>query len=371
MNNPYDTYPDLSKVSNNIYKHVIPPFRSIINKKDNGIQQKITTFYPKEPKHYTQDWKAYNAAKTQEKIYFIDILNDIFSYIQEKPNSRGRPSYPAKDKLFAMCLQSYNQLSSRRCISDLTLSKKSKYITAVPYINSILNFYNDVSLVDMLKRLIQISGLPLKPFESQFAVDGSGLSTLIFERWLDIRTCENSLKRKWRKVHIVVGTRTNIITAVEITEGTAHDSPQFEQLLKETKELYDIKEISADMAYSSRKNLQIADDLGIVPYIPFRKNVKGNPSGYQIWREMFNFFKGDNEQFMEHYHRRSNVETTFSMIKQKFSHKLRCKKEIAQINEILIKCLCHNICCLIQEYFELNVDLNFNYCADLLVAQKK
>ena len=62
---------------------------------------------------------------------------------------------------------------------------------------------------------------------------------------------------------------------------------------------------------------------------------------------------------MRHYHRRSNVEATFSMIKRKFGERLRSKTEAAQINEVLCKVLCHNICCLISSIYELGVEPMF------------
>jgi transposase len=62
---------------------------------------------------------------------------------------------------------------------------------------------------------------------------------------------------------------------------------------------------------------------------------------------------------MQSYHKRSNVETTFHMIKSKFGDAVRSKLERAQINEVLCKVLCHNICCLIQSMFELNLKPKF------------
>lgn len=47
------------------------------------------------------------------------------------------------------------------------------------------------------------------------------------------------------------------------------------------------------------------------------------------------------------------------MIKSKFGDAVRSKLERAQINEVLCKVLCHNICCLIQSMFELNLKPKF------------
>jgi transposase len=62
---------------------------------------------------------------------------------------------------------------------------------------------------------------------------------------------------------------------------------------------------------------------------------------------------------MQSYHKRSNVETTFHMIKSKFGDKVRSKTRRAQINEALCKVLCHNICCLISAMHELNLKPKF------------
>jgi hypothetical protein len=62
---------------------------------------------------------------------------------------------------------------------------------------------------------------------------------------------------------------------------------------------------------------------------------------------------------MQSYHKGGNVETTFHMIKSKFGDSLRSKTKTAQINEALCKVLCHNICCLIQSMFELNIKPEF------------
>jgi hypothetical protein len=47
------------------------------------------------------------------------------------------------------------------------------------------------------------------------------------------------------------------------------------------------------------------------------------------------------------------------MIKAKFGDSLRSKIETAQVNEALCKVLAHNICCLIQNMYELNIKPEF------------
>ena len=71
------------------------------------------------------------------------------------------------------------------------------------------------------------------------------------------------------------------------------------------------------------------------------------------------FFLFNREEFPLHYHQRSNVETTFSMVKAKFGTKVRSKTETAQVNEILCKLLCHNLCCLVHATYELGIEATF------------
>lgn len=58
---------------------------------------------------------------------------------------------------------------------------------------------------------------------------------------------------------------------------------------------------------------------------------------------------------MKHYHKRSNVESAFNMVKMKFGDKLKSKNRLAQQNELLCKFIAHNIVVLIHEMYELGI----------------
>lgn len=47
------------------------------------------------------------------------------------------------------------------------------------------------------------------------------------------------------------------------------------------------------------------------------------------------------------------------MIKSKFGSRVRAKTPTAQVNEVLAKVLCHNLCCLVSVFFELGIDAKF------------
>lgn len=341
--------------------------------KERTNQKKLGEYCRKpfgEKRTYPQNWIAYNEAQSKEKILLINILNELLDNIPFPEIKKvGRKSVPIRDKIFYICLQAYNIKSSRRCIADLELCRRSGFTEKTPHFNTILKCLNDSSLAPYFKHLINVSGIPLQQVETDFAIDSSGFSTSQFDRWFDVRLGNNSDKRRFRKCHLTCGVKTNIITAVNITKGYSSDSIQFKDLVLTTNRIYNIREVSADKAYSSRANLNLVSQIGGIPYIPFKTNVTGKRRGNSLlWGRMYRYYMNHQEEFLQHYHKRSNSESTFHMLKMKFGGYVRSKKEIAQNNEILAKCLAHNICVLIQELFELGINLDFRKCAEIPIA---
>ena len=106
------------------------------------------------------------------------------------------------------------------------------------------------------------------------------------------------------------------ITSAKITEEHSADSPQFAELVKQTAENFEIKEVLADKGYSSRENYETVADIGGQAYIPFKSNATGNARGSKLWSRMYHYFELNRDEFMQHYHKRSNAETVFSSIKE-------------------------------------------------------
>jgi transposase len=115
--------------------------------------------------------------------------------------------------------------------------------------------------------------------------------------------------------------------------------------------------VSADKAYLGHENLAAIEAVGAVPYVPFKSNSKGE--GSVAWRKMWAVFMFKQEEFLAAYHKRSNVESTFSAIKRKFGAAVRSKRFTAQVNEILCKILCHNLSCLVHAMHELGIEPRF------------
>ncbi len=153
------------------------------------------------------------------------------------------------------------------------------------------------------------------------------------------------------------GVNTRIVTAVDVSGWAANDTNYFVPLVERTAAHFGIREVSADKAYLSHKNLEAVEALGGMPFVPFKSNtVEPTMEEEPIWARMYYYFMYNQLTFMEHYHMRSNIESAYSMIKGKFGSSLRSKGDTGQINEALCKVLAHNICVLVAARHELGIE---------------
>lgn len=308
---------------------------------------------------YGQNWSAYNAAQCQEKETVQVLLKSLCEGIQQPEyKGNGRPSLPLADVVYGATMKVYSGMSARRASSDIHDCAEKGLIDAEPHYNTVLRYLDKPELTSLLKDLIEQSTVPLKTIETHFAVDSTGFATSTYARWYDEKYGKERKHQKWLKLHAAVGAKTNAIMAVNVTEGNRNDSPEFLGLVKSTSKRFNVKEVSADKAYLSAENLEGVEALGANPLIPFKSNSRPDGNG-PTWNRLCCYFQAYRDDFLDRYHKRSNVEATFSAIKRKFGPAIRAKNEHAQINEVLVKVLCHNLTCLVHEIHELEIEPEF------------
>ncbi len=324
---------------------------------------------------YSQEWTTYNRAQVDEKDTFMRLLADLCSNVPQPVQTNGRPRLPLADMAFAATFKVYSRFSSRRFSSDLREAQERGLIVRAPHFNSVSNYMSDPGLTPVLYGLIESSARPLTAVERDFAVDSTGFSTGRFDRWIDYKygkPVETRIRRRWLKAHVMVGVRTNIVTSVQITPSNEHDGDRLPSLMANTAERFQIAEVSADKAYLSRRNAAAIEAIGATPYIPFMKNSKApvpTLDGMQTaWDRMWHAFSLNRDAFDTSYHKRSNVETAFSMVKSKFGDSVLSKSDTGQQNEVLCKLLAHNIVVVGHEALALGITPAF--CAGSPVAQK-
>ncbi len=334
-------------------KHVLA---ALLVAERDGIAQAPTLDTDNAPKRptYPQNWSVYNLCQTTEKHRFQELLFDLCRGLPPAERKEtGRKPLPWSDVVFGCAFKVYSTFASRRFDGDLKDAFEKGYLTRKPHYNSINGNLGNPALAPLLKSLIVRSALPLRAIETEFAIDSSGFSVSRFVKWFDERYGEQSGK-DWVKVHICTGVKTNVVTAIEIHGRNAADCPQFKPLLATTAENFTVKEMSGDKAYSSLENIEAVDKLGGFPALAFKANASGAIGG--AFERLFFYYTYHREDFLKAYHKRSNAESTFSMVKAKFRDNVRSRTDDAMTNEVLCKFLCHNICCVLMSQVELGIE---------------
>ncbi len=322
----------------------------------NVIETQSITFTKKTT--YKQNWPVYNESQQTEKKRFLALLSDPTRGMKEPerdPSKIGRKPTLMRDMVFASAFKVYSTVSTRRFACDLADAHEKGYITSLMNSITISAYLENAALTPILHSLITQSSLPLRSAETVFAPDSTGFSCSRFVRWYDEKYGVTRSGHDWVKAHAMCGTKTHIVTAVEIHDRDAADSPQFKPLVEATAKNFTVKEVPADKAYLSHDNLELVERLGGTAYVPFKSNSVQGEAG-RLWEKMFLYYQFNREDFLLHYHQRSNAESVFSMIKAKFRDNVRSRTDVAMKNEVLCKVLCHNICCVIKSHLELGIE---------------
>lgn len=320
--------------------------------------------------NYGRNWNKYNESSMKEKRMSLQFLTELLDGIDlQEPKKRGRKSLSVKEKLICLFIQCYNGLSSRRVISDIMTAKEANLISKSVHFNTITNYLKDPVITGILRKLINITTFPVRGLDSVMAVDATGMSCYMYERWSDVRNAGTTKRKMFSKLSVMSGTTTNIIFSASVGGGHEHDINFFERLLVEAYKISDIDVVCADKGYVSRENYRLAQELGMIPLIPFKKNNIKNSKGVRLWRLMYEAFHYRKAEYMAIYHQRSKVECVFAQIKRKFGATIKSKTPVSQENELLVRCLCHNLSILSQVAFDLNISIDF--CAEEITAHMK
>lgn len=327
----------------------------------DGTTTVTTVTVKAERKTYAQDWPRYDAAMKNERRHFHDLLADLCRLVPEPQKDRskgGRPSISLADSLFAACLKVYSLMSVRRFNGELEEAHKRGYISRLPHYNHAVDTLDKKEVTPILKSMIEMSALPLRAVETKFAVDSTGFATTKYASWYDKKYNQMREEQTWVKAHLITGVHSNIVCTVNIDHQDAADSPQFAPLVHRTAAIgFDQKEVSADKAYPSLDNFDAVEEHGGQLYAMFKNNNTGAVGG--SFGKAYHSFCLKKDEYLSHYHQRSNVESTISMIKRKFGDAVKAKNDTAQKNEVYAKFVCHNICVLIQEMYVAGIDPTF------------
>ena len=335
------------------------------------LRESVPDAPPLEPfkvvrKELDRSWPTYNAAQEHEGEHFERLLRSLCDTVpqpEREPGRAGRPALSLPDVIYSLGLKVYSGFSARRAMSHLRRAQDDGRIAEKPSRTSTIRYLADPKLTPLIRELIERSALPLRGIETCFAVDSSGFASTTNNRWFDHKHGATRKKVRWAKLHLICGVQTNIVTAADCTPYESADVRFFDEFVRTTAQNFRVEEVSADKAYLSHKNIRVVDEVGGTPYIPLRKGSVARVKGQKadpLWEKLYHHFTLQEANFLAHYHKRSNVETTFSMIKSKFGGEvLLSKSGPAQVNEVLLRVLCHNICVVNKAMYQLDIQDDF------------
>jgi transposase len=331
----------------------------LVRERDGGqVAPVVTDSVPKRPT-YRQNWSAYNLAQHTEKHRLQVLLAELCSRVPE-PEYAGTGRRPVRmaDRLFACIFKVYSTVSSRRFACDLNDATDAGHLSRSVHPNKVNEWLAEAELTELLRDLVVRSALPMIPLEEKFAVDSSGFSTSRFVRWFDEKYGVERSGHQWIKSHILVGCRTNVAVAIEMTSKDVNDCPLLPELAHQACERgFKIKELCGDKGYLSVANAETTYELGALPFLAPKVDTTGGSGG--LFAKMVGYYQYRREEFLQHYHQRSNVESTFSAVKRKFGDAVRARTDVAMANEVLCKFVCFNLTRVILSQVQLGIEATF------------
>ena len=254
-------------------------------------------------KTYPQDWPNYNAAQTNEKRHFQELLADLCKTIEapaQDMSKGGRPRLPVRRCDLRRRVQSvFDDEPPPVHKRPVRRADKGAHFMRPTFQQRLEGMENPETYAILLSMIEQTS-LPLRSVESNFAVDSTGFTACRFVRWYDVKYNRFTSEQQWVKAHICCGVKTNVVTSIEIHDKNAHDGPILPSLVESTAKRFTMKEVSADKGYSGLDSHNAIAKVGAVPYIAFKGNTTGSAGG--LFRKMFHFFQFKKEEFLAHYH---------------------------------------------------------------------
>ena len=324
-----------------------------LNKLIRDLKDGNFKYEPKEEKKI--DWSSYNLAKIKEIEFFLIFVKEAVDMVkleEDKFKRKGRPSKDAYDLAKVILTQIYFQTGERQASGLASLFKEKLLLSEIPSPRTIGRAYKRAQVKYILEKVFEMTSAPIEKKETSFSADGTGLPLSIKQNYENDR--EDKEKHKgYDKMAVMISNKFHIATAVASKKGTAHDSPMFEELIKDTSlRFQNIDEIQLDAGFISRDNCDLITNVGATPYIYPKKGIILRRRGSTAWRNMLTELIKNPQDWLRKYHERSNSECYFSAHKRRFAKPL-LKKEVESRNvEALGRVTVLNICMLISAYFE-------------------
>jgi hypothetical protein len=291
------------------------------------------------------------------------------AFINKPPTVKpepGRPGLPIVLRLFVVVFRLLRNTSY-----DIAKETLGQYLGSTvrmagainPSKNSWVRYVHNPALTELLYECLRLTARVVRNIEKAIVIDATAFSTCQTENWLDSNYGKKRRRKHnlWIKGHAATGAYTNVVvsllTSTNENQGSA-DTNFFDRLLKFATKVWDLKWVLADKGYLSEDNIQAANARNLRALIPIVSTWKIENARSEEMRKLINLYRNDNATFQEKYRYRTKIESVFSAIKRTTGYHSRTrfrKADVAEalsdvqfvgrgrINELLAKCVTHNL----------------------------
>ncbi len=279
--------------------------------------------------------KDYNKSLiSRGRITFWVDQKSIENWYENKTSTRGRPKKYSDTAIITILIL--------KQIYRLTLRSSKGFAESI---FKLMNLNLEIPCYTRICRRQSNVELPVFPQQSasiHLVVDSTGLKIFGEGEW-KVRQHGWTKHRMWRKLHIGVDEKSQLIVSALLTENNCGDGKKLPELLDGYKGK--INRVSADGAYDSHDCFEDIAKRGAAATIPPQPNPQHKPKTeeqiihvrdkvvWEIQQKGIEQWKRENN-----YHRRSLVETAFYRYKKMLGGKLFAYKLENQQTEALLRC---------------------------------
>lgn len=271
--------------------------------------------------------------KITERLCSV-LRNSIPAYSCRK----SKHKYKQYQHASILGLMKYLRTDYRGIIERLELMPRLQQVIGLnqlPHYTTIHKFFQRFKGIDrILSRTVNL----FHTGNCIVAIDATGYSSNHASRYYVLRIGKDYSRRKHIKSSVTVDTGNQVIISQKARLGPRNDCLDSGKLLINTGKLVRVKRVVADKGYDSEENHRLVRELlNGIAIIPLRGQKPGLKMRGRYRRKSVRVF---DEKI---YHRRSLVETVFSVIKRLFGSWVKSRLLVNQIKEIGLMCVVYNV----------------------------
>jgi len=301
----------------------------------------------------------YNLVQENELFIFLQYLPDAVMHVVRNDSLwkvEGRPPKELFDVLVCLSIEHYFGKSLRRSMGIIRMCLSFARIPVeVPCFRTLSNYRNNEHVQVYMDKLIEITSNPLKFLETDFSTDATGESTNCSSSYFNLRMKRRLQRKEHLTTHVTTTRRLNSVAALNINVKDGKDSEIMRKHIINVRKNFEVKDWSGDSKYLARENCNAVEKAGGKPWFRIKRNTTTKSKGSPAWKTMVKAAKENPKEFNEHYHKRSNSESTNSAKKRKFGSSVRSKNDSAKENEAYWQWIGYNFSVLSRARYEYGI----------------